>query len=486
VIAERYKVLAPIGRGGMGYVYRAEQVPLGRSVALKLMNPRYAKGRDPEHEQRFFLEAAVASKLTHPNTITIFDYGKDEDTLYIAMEYLSGRTLSRVLAEEGVFQWERAIHVTSQIAKGVREAHQRGVIHRDLKPANVMLIDHNDDKDFVKVLDFGLVKVFRNQEEEKQQDLTMTGIFLGSPKYMSPEQIKNHDPDPRSDVYALGVMLFQMLTGKTPFNHEEAVDLMLMHLHDAPPVPSSIHRGVPPAMDRVILRCLQKDRKARYESMDDLLAHLRAVRSELTGTPNTGSVSAISVSPGALTPSPTVVDFPPGAKQSKPAPARSPALVAVTAASVAAVVGVLLAALLNGWLAMSNAPKPTPPAPVTTLPAVPPPPPAPVLTTLPLMVTSEPAGANVRVEGRDMGVSPLLTEVGHAAHGRLRVTFSLSGYEPAEVETEAAEGKLRAHVVLIQNRASHPSTSSKEKGRSLSPAKKKLGSDVSDFKDDPY
>ncbi|MBI5494959.1 MAG: serine/threonine protein kinase, partial [Deltaproteobacteria bacterium] len=157
-LAGRFRVQAPLGRGGMGQVYKAEQLPLGRPVALKVMVPHFAAAPDTEYEQRFFLEAAVASKITHPNVITVFDYGKDEDTFFIAMEFLHGRTLSRALAADGPFPLARVIHIATQAARGAREAHRQGAIHRDLKPANIMLIDHNEDPDFVKILDFGLVK----------------------------------------------------------------------------------------------------------------------------------------------------------------------------------------------------------------------------------------------------------------------------------------------------------------------------------------
>src|SRR5688500_5166525 len=158
VINDRFRIVGLIARGGMGKVYRAVQAPLGREVALKVLNPNYQGDHDPEFHKRFFLEASICSKLTHPNTITIFDYGKtDDDVYYIAMELLEGRTLHRALREEGPFDGERVMHIGRQICRSLREAHGLGVIHRDLKPANVYLVQHGDENDFVKVLDFGLV-----------------------------------------------------------------------------------------------------------------------------------------------------------------------------------------------------------------------------------------------------------------------------------------------------------------------------------------
>src|ERR1700712_4339923 len=233
VINERYRVVATIARGGMGKVYRAEQQPLGRLVALKVLSPNYTGDNDPEFHKRFFLEASIASKLSHPNTVTIFDYGKtDDDIYYIAMELLEGRTLHRVLRDDAPLSAERTMHIARQICRSLREAHNIGVIHRDLKPANVFLLNHGDEVDVVKVLDFGLVKNLLDKGEE----LTQTGLFMGSPKYMSPEQIRGDACDGRVDIYALGVMMYEMLTGKVPFDRQNSVNILMAHTHeDIPP-----------------------------------------------------------------------------------------------------------------------------------------------------------------------------------------------------------------------------------------------------------
>jgi serine/threonine-protein kinase len=214
-INDRFKVLSLIAKGGMGRVYRAEQSPLGRIVALKVLHPNYSGEEDPEFSRRFTLEASVVSRLKHPNTVTVYDYGETAaGVLFMAMELLEGRTLHRLIREEGALDPARATHIALQIARSLREAHGQGVIHRDLKPANVFLIHHDDDIDFVKVLDFGLVK---NLDEAEGESLTKTGLFMGSPKYMAPEQIRGDRCTPATDVYALGVMLFEMLAGKVPF-----------------------------------------------------------------------------------------------------------------------------------------------------------------------------------------------------------------------------------------------------------------------------
>jgi serine/threonine-protein kinase len=277
VINDRFKINALIARGGMGKVYRAEQAPLGRVCAIKVLNPNYAGEHDPEFHKRFFLEASIASKLTHPNTVTIFDYGRTEDDIYyMAMEYLEGHTLHRAIREAGHFPEERAAHVARQICRALREAHSLGVIHRDLKPANIFLVEHGDETDFVKVLDFGLVK---NVSENKGEDLTQTGLFMGSPKYMAPEQIRGDRVDARTDIYALGIIMYEMITGKVPFDRPNSVNILMAHVNeDAPPMRQmnpAIHLS--PAIEETVGRCMAKDPDQRFRSMDEVLAALKRV-----------------------------------------------------------------------------------------------------------------------------------------------------------------------------------------------------------------
>jgi len=184
VINDRYRIINMIARGGMGKVYSGEQAPLGRPVALKILHPNYKGEHDPDFHRRFFLEAATCAKLTHPNTVTIFDYGRtDDDVYYIAMELLEGRTLHRALREDGPLPPPRALHICRQVCRSLREAHAIHVVHRDLKPANVFLCRRDDDSDFVKVLDFGLVK---EVSETSDQDATQAGPCMGPPKSPAP------------------------------------------------------------------------------------------------------------------------------------------------------------------------------------------------------------------------------------------------------------------------------------------------------------
>ena len=286
VIDGRYRIVGTLGVGGMGRVYRAIQEPLGRSVALKVLATHQLEASDPQFQKRFFLEASVTAKLTHPNTVTLFDYGRTADGIFfIAMEHLAGRTLARVMREEGPLAPARAVHIAMQICRSLREAHKQGVIHRDLKPANVMLLDQPDDPDFVKVLDFGLVKFFSGEQPEG--DITSTGTFMGSPHYVAPEQARNANPDQRVDVYSLGVLLYHMLTGKVPFTAASPVDIIVKHLHEAPLPPRQLRPELPRELEFLILKALAKDRQFRWQSMDELLGALREV-GKLVGLDPTG------------------------------------------------------------------------------------------------------------------------------------------------------------------------------------------------------
>jgi serine/threonine-protein kinase len=277
LINDRFKISALIARGGMGKVYRAEQAPLGRVCAIKVLNPNYAGEHDPEFHKRFVLEASIASKLTHPNTVTIFDYGRtDDDIYYMAMEYLEGHTLHRAIREAGHFPEERAAHVARQICRALREAHSLGVIHRDLKPANIFLVEHGDETDFVKVLDFGLVK---NVSENKGEDLTQTGLFMGSPKYMAPEQIRGDRVDARTDIYALGIIMYEMITGKVPFDRPNSVNILMAHVNEEAPALRVMNPNIQisPQIEETIGRCMAKDVDTRFRSMDEVLAALKRV-----------------------------------------------------------------------------------------------------------------------------------------------------------------------------------------------------------------
>ena len=291
VINGRFTILELIARGGMGRVYRARQEPLGREVALKVLDPRHHPEDDNEFQARFFLEASTAAKLSHPNTVTVFDYGRTADDIYfIAMELVEGKTLSTIVKQNGPIEPLRATHIGMQIARSLREAHQLGVIHRDLKPANVLVAVHADEESFVKVLDFGLVKDLKNEE-----DLTQQGVFMGSPKYMSPEQIQGGDIDHRSDIYSLGVILYYMLCGRAPFEEKNQVKTLMAHIkNEVPPMTRADGQPIPQQLQEVTLVALSKDPEFRYGSMNEVITALRHAAGSM-GAPISSS-SSLSVS----------------------------------------------------------------------------------------------------------------------------------------------------------------------------------------------
>lgn len=274
----RFKILSVIARGGMGKVYQAEQAPLGRICALKVLNPKYDGDEDPEFQRRFYLEASTAAKLTHPNTVTIFDYGRDEprDIYYIAMEYVRGRTLFRVLRDEGTVAEDRVAHIIRQVGRSLREAHTLGVIHRDMKPANVVLVEGSDEIDGVKVLDFGLVKDVTGDDPE---DLTQQGLFMGSPKYMAPEQILGNAVSPATDIYSLGIVAYELITGNVPFDKGSSVKTLMAHVNEAPQPMRVMNPRVylSGEMNAIVMKCLEKDPLDRYPTMDALLRALTNV-----------------------------------------------------------------------------------------------------------------------------------------------------------------------------------------------------------------
>lgn len=429
-VNDRFKITAVIARGGMGKVYRAEQAPLGREVALKVLNPNYSGDHDPEFHKRFFLEASISSKLNHPNTVTIFDYGRtDDDVYYIAMELLEGRTLHRALRDEGPFDSPRTMHIARQICRSLREAHQMGVIHRDLKPANVFLVAHGDEQDFAKVLDFGLVKNL----SEKGEDLTQTGLFMGSPKYMSPEQIRGEGVDGRCDIYALGVMMYEMLTGKVPFDRPNSVNILMAHVHEAVPAMSETNPEctVTPILEHIVMKCMAKRAEDRFATMDELLAALKQAAGDaglsvsmsgdfnLTGEHQmgaggvTGSYPAIGVD-GSTPPPPMgsnsaglPLSYAPDAPQSN---------------NKSMIIGglLVLAGIAGGAAALMSGDAPEPPAEQTAVASQPVPQPTEPLepatpdeegpAAVAVTLRSTPAGAMVVVNGQKYGPTPTTVE----------------------------------------------------------------------------
>jgi serine/threonine-protein kinase len=278
VLGGKYKVIRLLGEGGMGAVYEGEQ-QLGttkRKVAVKTLHPHLS--RDPKIQARFEREVGTVAELEHPNTIQVHDFGTTPDgILYIVMEFLSGKSLADLLEKEGALLPDRVANIMGQICGSLEEAHGRGIVHRDLKPDNVVLIERAGQKDFVKVLDFGIAKR-SNEEDKNEQKLTQQGMVLGTPPYMSPEQFTGRPIDARSDIYSLGTMAYEMLTARLPFTADTPWEWANRHMTAAPIPIEAVAEGMraPPAMRSAVQRALAKSPTERFQTVREFYEQFAA------------------------------------------------------------------------------------------------------------------------------------------------------------------------------------------------------------------
>ncbi len=274
VVAEKYRIEEQIGKGGFGVVFRATQIGMERPIALKTLLPQAMAHEDMV--ERFRREAILARNLNHPNTIRLYDFGHTEGgLLYIAMEFLDGKPLDAILKQSGPLSAARVKTLAIQVLKSLAEAHQNNIVHRDLKPANVFVIQLVGEEDFVKVLDFGIAKAFDAEGDNEDARLTKTGIGFGTPFYMAPEQVRGRNICPATDLYALGLLMAECLTGETVFKGTSSMEIAVMQLNEAPPpIPEWVLRG---ALGPIIQRATQKDLRLRYPSAIEMLRDLRAV-----------------------------------------------------------------------------------------------------------------------------------------------------------------------------------------------------------------
>ncbi len=277
-IAGQFRVVERIGVGGMGAVYRAEQPEMNRSVAIKILHAKYLSR--PDLVARFRREARAMSQLSHPNTARVFLYGQLEDgTCYFVMEYLRGKNLARTIREQGPMEPQRAIDIMVQVCGALEEAHRAGIIHRDLKPENVFLTNQGGIEDFPKVLDFGLAKVTEQQMRPGSLVLTRDGMVFGTPEFMSPEQAQGKPLDPRSDLYSLACIMYEMLTGKLPFEAKRPMEYIKLHV-DAQPrrlTECAPDRSFPRGLQDVLFKALAKDPDDRYGSAAEFAEALKGV-----------------------------------------------------------------------------------------------------------------------------------------------------------------------------------------------------------------
>lgn len=506
LINGKYRLLEQIGAGGMGKIYKAAQLPLERAVAIKVVHPHLgqqgssAGGSRSEGEtfqKRFFLEASALSQLRHRNIVTVFDYGQIEgrDSFFMVMEYLQGAPLSAQLRGGQRMAVPAVLGMIRQVGRGLREVHKIGMVHRDLKPANIFLVQE-DDESLYKLLDFGLVKQTKQPQAGNPDELTEAGALLGSPTYMSPEQIDGAPVDRRSDLYSLGAMAFHCLTGKPPFEGS-LTQVMLQHVHkEAPALAAQCPEGAfSPELERLMARCLAKRPEDRYQSVDELFEDLRVceARYGVAGPPaplasgsypgaSTGSFSGVPSAagsgsfPGALattgsgvsgsgsfldgSPTPTSPGLPSAPPGGRGAPAKvpdepgsMPSLASTegptrvdfpappsSKKSVGVAVGVALGVLLLGAVALAL--RPSSSAEGAGAQALSPgpsaAPPASHEALAPrLVLGSIPEGAQVLDGERLLGVTPLeIPLVGFAGRS---LTLRLEGHEPFSISTLPTE-----------------------------------------------
>ncbi|HET9317932.1 MAG TPA: protein kinase [Vicinamibacteria bacterium] len=273
VFADRYEILENIGKGGMGVVFRARDRRLDEEVALKVLRSE-ALEEDPALVGRFKQELKLARRITHRNVLRTHDFEEWHGLPYISMEYVEGVTLKDLIRSKGALPLGVGLRIAKQVCQGLEAAHAGGVVHRDVKPQNMLILPETGD---VKIMDFGIARVSELERGESDPALTMAGTVMGTPDYMSPEQASGTPADFRSDIYSLGVVLFEMFTGRLPFTGEKVMSVILGHIQKPPPLPRKLNPQVPPELEQVILRCLDKNPKRRYQQIGDVLDALSNV-----------------------------------------------------------------------------------------------------------------------------------------------------------------------------------------------------------------
>ncbi|HZS37765.1 MAG TPA: serine/threonine-protein kinase [Polyangia bacterium] len=441
-IGGRYKIVEKLGEGGMGVVYLAEHVALEKRVAVKVLSGDFAKRRDLV--ERFAREAKSASKIGHENIINITDFGETPSgSAFFAMEYLQGHDLAHHVRASGPMPIERVVRIAAQVCRALGAAHAKGIVHRDLKPDNIFIVEREGPPDFVKVLDFGLAKVSMLEGEARR--LTRTGMIFGTAEYMSPEQARGEHADHRSDVYALGCILFELLTGAVPFRATSFMGLLRKHIEEAPDAPSARVPQVTPALDSVVLKALAKDRESRFQTMKELALALSAATDV---DPKAVWGSQEDALPRTMVevraePSESEVSF-----AFKRSPRRAAAIVGL---ALVAAAGAAWLALARRTAAKSESPPIAAPAiaPAQSSASAPVAAPAVAPAAAPrasrVAVLSTPAGADVMSGVERLGATPLELTLAPSS-APLDVTVEHKGYRPQKLHLEPD----RDHEYVVQ------------------------------------
>jgi serine/threonine-protein kinase len=497
-VAGRYQVIRKLGEGGMGSVYLAMHTILEKQVALKVLHGEFA--RKPDLVDRFMQEAKAASRIRHENVIDISDFGvTPEGHVFFAMELLQGHDLHDAIARAKLsgqlLPWSRTKKIFLQICGALSAAHSRGIVHRDLKPENVYLIDFLGDPDFVKLLDFGIAKLTDVSSEEGGRKLTKTGMLFGTPEYMSPEQARGENVDHRVDIYAMGCILFQLVTNRVPFEADNFMGVLSQHLTEQPPqIPPQVFDqiGAPRALAEVIDRALEKDRDVRWQTIEEFANAVRQV----SGDPPRSEKSAPHPMPNVASPAETTRQRPPTGpvaqrarnetssrvktqwtgnlsipEAAEPAPAKKSSKLPIAIGAAVLLAGGAIAAVfaLKGG---SDAPAgegravasgSAPAAQVVTPPQPPPPPPKadPLPDQVEIVLESEPKGALVTdlANNRVLGTTPQRFKIAGSTAPR-QFKFTLKGYGDSTVELVPNRVQIE-YTETLHKGASKPNTVTK-------------------------
>ena len=434
VIDGRYKVETILGEGGMGVVYRCSHTIIGKKLALKVLRADMA--RDSEVTERFLNEARAASAIGNPHIIDISDFGQFPDgATYFVMEFLTGRPLHGVGADGQRMSMDRILKVARQLGEGLAAAHAVGIVHRDLKPDNIFLVERGADKEFVKILDFGIAKVSNSEGK-----LTRAGAVFGTPHYMSPEQAAGTSIDQRGDIYSLGVILYELVSGRVPFDADNFMSVLTQHMYKAPPVLAEVTADahlLPPGLEAIVMKCLAKRPEQRYQSMDEFVADIDKV---LAGRKPLASREVLA----DLTE--------PGEYYSDAASGRSGKLKYVWLGAGLAVAAAAAVAVLTRKPAAPRTVVATSEVASTAAPAVqtaPPPSPGPTLHQV--LIGTEPISAQIFRGAESLGMSPVSVSVPEGQS--VELSIKATGFKDSRVVVDGSEPSLSIRLEPLASRA---------------------------------